>query len=104
MPLITSMVEFINQRLHEKDYAHRKTSVGEIMCFIGYIGALCLYPGEPLSRMWADKPSPNNTLPPSAVGRHGLKKDHFKLLRSLADKLFLVSEAELDVKDRSAFT
>eukprot|EP00965_Chrysotila_dentata_P028045 932477-Pleurochrysis_carterae.AAC.1 len=55
----------MNQRLHEEDNTHRKTTVDEIIAFIGYIGALCLYPVEPLSRMWADKPMHGDILPHS---------------------------------------
>eukprot|EP00965_Chrysotila_dentata_P127850 4227957-Pleurochrysis_carterae.AAC.1 len=39
MDLVSAMVKYMNQRLHEEDHSHRKTTVGEIIQFIGYIGA-----------------------------------------------------------------
>ena len=77
-----------NQRLDGKSYETRKTSRGELVRFVGMMGALALQPGLPLSKMWKRVKGAKDIFPPAAMGQYGTGIDRFKLLKKLAGEIY----------------
>lgn len=103
--LVAKMVTFFNQRLDGKDSSNprsRKTTEGEVVRFICYMGALAVERGLPISDMWKFTRGPKDLRPPPSFGDHGMSKNRFEKLRELAGKLWELShdgkQPHLDVK------
>ena len=97
--LVDRMVTLCNQRLSgdgdvDRKYYYRKTTPGEIIRFLSYMGALAVERGEPIENMWRYQKAPRDLRPPPAFGDHGLSKNRFERLRELAGKLWDVSEEQ----------
>lgn len=75
---------WFNDRLDGKTHDTRKTSRGELVRFCGYMGAMALYPGTPLRKMWQQVKGPKDIGPPMAMGQYGIGKNRFATLQKLA--------------------
>jgi hypothetical protein len=62
---------------------------------MGYMATLALYPGVAPDAMWQDEPLPRDILPPPALGRHGMTKARFNLLRQHVGQLYPASESSV---------
>lgn len=94
-------VSWFNERLDGQTDGNfrRKTTLGEVVKFWGYLGALALYPGEAVDHMWRKTMVPGDILPPPSMGIHGMSKNRFMKLRSLQGEMYTKDELELDPAD-----
>ena len=99
--LVSKMVELFNSRLPGGAGANqRKTTSGEIIRFLSYMGALAVERSEPVEDMWRFSSTSRDLRPPPAFGDHGLSKNRFECLRSLAGKLWEVKD---ELRDDSEY-
>ena len=84
--IVTQLVRFFNQRLDGSNdsYAYRKTTAGEVIQFFGYMGALAVERGLPIEDMWRPVRLQKDIRAPPSFGEHGMSKNRFERLRSLA--------------------
>lgn len=101
--MVLQLQRFMNQRLTgaKDDFKHRKTSPGEVIRFLSYMGALAIERGLPLDEMWRNSKLEKDLRQPPAFGDHGMSKNRFNHLRSLAAKMWDVS-AESESADPNA--
>ena len=91
--LVSKMVTLFNSRLKGGSGADdRKTTAGEIIRFMSYMGALAVERSEPIEDMWRFATTSRDLRPPPAFGDHGMSKNRFECLRSLAGKLWEVKD------------
>ena len=65
--LVHALVTFFNERLSEESGPNQKTTIGEVLRFIGYLFAFCFAHGTPVEDMWQDEPRQGDILPPPAI-------------------------------------
>ena len=102
--MLVKMEKFFNQRLDGQKHENRKTTLGELVRFMSYMGALSLQPGTPLREMWKQVPSPKDIFPPPAMGKYGLSKNRFLLLAKLAGEAYPLNETGMDATDPWRFS
>ncbi|KAL1499847.1 hypothetical protein AB1Y20_012531 [Prymnesium parvum] len=101
IPFAKRCVSWMNERLpgNSKDADKRKTTLGEVVQFWGYMVAICQVPNEPVESMWRTKSAPGDLTPPPNFGVHGMTKNRFKKLRALQGMMYQEDEADLDPND-----
>ena len=92
--LLDGMLKFFNQRLCGTTSSDddRKTTKGEIYRFLGYMLAICLHPTEAVDEMWRRVVKQRELAAPPDLGKHGLTKNRFRKLRTLAGELWDVDD------------
>ncbi|KAL1526811.1 hypothetical protein AB1Y20_015504 [Prymnesium parvum] len=104
MSLARKCVQWINDRIpgngaESSCDLKRRTTLGEVVKFWGYLGSIALQPGTPVDRMWRRHPQVGDISPAPDMGRHGMHKNRFKKLRSLHRFFYYKDERDLNPMD-----
>jgi hypothetical protein len=102
-PMLSQMELFMNQRLDGKRHETRKTSRGELVRYLCYMGAIATQPGKPVRSMWQRAKGPKDCFPPAAIGQYGLGCNRFMLLQRMAGELYPLNEVGLDPANKWRF-
>ena len=97
--LLDKMEKFFNQRLDGKTRESRKTSRGELVRYMCYMGAIALRPGTPVKKMWQPVRGRKDIFAPPHMGIYGMSQNRFALLTKLAGECYPLNETGLDPND-----